>query len=215
MNWPESLREESRDQLYSFVDKYYKKLPKVDGKITGTGKEFLDNDIDALRHAFVSGVFTQEYSEVVANVFGLMNEWAPGLGSSSSYSSNSKNMDLWNNAVGRRYGKKTKGRFKLFKLLLKALKNGELIISPDTDSRKYNGKVFDLENSKKKVIVIKESKKGKNLSYLDLNQMKFLSRDDFLSEIKLGHYPRYEIKIINRQETPVSKKDGITPNNLG
>lgn len=84
MNWPENLREESKDQLYFFIDKYYKNLPKVDDKITGTG-----------------------------------NEWTPGLGSSSSYSSNSKNMDLWNNAVGRRYGKKTQGRLKLFKLLIK------------------------------------------------------------------------------------------------
>ena len=100
-------------------------------------------------------------------------------------------------------------------LLLKALKNGELIISPDTDPRQYNGKVFDLENIKNKVIVIKESKKGKNLSYLDLNQMKFLTRNEFLYEIKLGKYPRYEIRIIRGQETPVSKKDDRIPNNLG
>ena len=215
MNWPENLREESKDQLYFFIDKYYKNLPKVEGKITGTGNEFLDNDVDALRHAFVSGVFTQEYGEVIANIFGLINEWTPGLGSSSSYSSNSKNMDLWNNAVGRRYGKKTQGRLKLFKLLIKALRNGELIIYPDTDPRKYKGKVFDLESIKNKVIVIKESRKGRNLSYLDLNKMKFLTRDMFLSEIKLGQYPRYEIRIIRGHETPVSKKDGRLPNNLG
>jgi hypothetical protein len=89
-----------------------------------------------------------------------MNEWAPGLGSSTSYSSNSKNMDLWNNSVGRKYGKKTKSRLKLFKLLIKALKRGELIISPDEDPRKFTGKVFDLNSLKDKVIVIKESKKG-------------------------------------------------------
>lgn len=148
MHWPEALREEARDELYTLIDKYYKGLPKKDERITGIGKEFLDNDVDALRHAYVSGVFTQEYGEVIANVFGVMNEIAPGLGSSTSYSSNSKNMDLWNNSIGRRYGKKTKSRLKLFKLLIKALKKGELIINPDNDSRKFTGKIFDLNSLK-------------------------------------------------------------------
>lgn len=212
MYWPETLRAESLAEVYIYIDKYYKKLPKREGQITGVGIEFLDNDVDALRHSYTSGVFTQEYGEVLANVFGVMNEWAPGLGSSTSYSSNSKNMDLWNNSVGRKYGKKTNSRLKLFKLLIKALKRGELIISPDKDLRKFTGKVFDLNSLKDKVIVIKESKKGKNLMYFDLKKMKILSRQEFVSQIKLGNYPKYEIRIIRSEDTPVSKKAEIIPN---
>lgn len=41
---------------------------------------------------------------------------------SSANAENSTNMDLWNNSVGRKYGKKTKSRKDLFKVLMKALK---------------------------------------------------------------------------------------------
>lgn len=212
MYWPETLRAESQAEVYIYIDKYYKKLPKVDGRITGIGSEFLDNDVDALRHSYASGVFTQEYGEALANLFGQVNEWAPGVGSSTSYSSESKNMDLWNNAVGRKYGKKTKSRLKLFRLLIKALEKNELIINPDQDPRKFKGRVFNLNSLQDKVIVIKESKKGKNLKYFDFKKMAILSKEEFVSEIERGNYPKYEIRIINRENTPVSKKDKAIQN---
>ena len=65
------------------------------------------------------------------------------------------------------------------------------------------------------MIVIKESKKGKNLSYFDVENKIILSRQEFLSEIKLGKYSRYEIRFIQGEEIPVSKKDKLVPNNLG
>ena len=46
-------------------------------------------------------------------------------------------MDLWNNFVGQKYGKKSKTRKELFGHLLKALKNGELITDLN-DGRKYS-----------------------------------------------------------------------------
>ena len=212
MYWPETLRAEAQAEVYLYIDKYYKKLPKVDGRITGIGSEFLDNDVDALRHSYASGVFTQEYGEDLANLFGQVNEWAPGVGSSTSYSSESKNMDLWNNAVGRKYGKKTRSRLKLFKFLIKALEKGELITNPDKDPRKFKGRVFNLNSLQDKVIVIKESKKGKNLKYFDFKKMQILSREEFVSEIERGQYLKYEIRIIKGENTPVSKKNKIIPN---
>ena len=212
MYWPETLRAEAQAEVYLYIDKYYKKLPKVDGRITGIGSEFLDNDVDALRHSYASGVFTQEYGEDLANLFGQVNEWAPGVGSSTSYSSESKNMDLWNNAVGRKYGKKTRSRLKLFKFLIKALEKGELITNPDKDPRKFKGRVFNLNSLQDKLIVIKESKKGKNLKYFDFKKMQILSREEFVSEIERGQYPKYEIRIIKGENTPVSKKNKIIPN---
>lgn len=121
-------------------------------------------------------------------------------------------MDLWNNAVGRKYGKKTRSRLKLFKFLIKALEKGELITNPDKDPRKFKGRVFNLNSLQDKVIVIKESKKGKNLKYFDLKKMQILSREEFVSEIERGQYPKYEIRIIKGENTHVSKKNKIIPN---
>jgi hypothetical protein len=48
-----------------------RKLPKnQDGTINEFSEGFDDNDVDALRHAYVSGVFTQEYGELSADIFG-------------------------------------------------------------------------------------------------------------------------------------------------
>ena len=123
-------------------------------------------------------------------------------------------MDLWNNRIGRKLGLKTSGKLKLFKLILKALKNGELIIDPENDSR-INEVLSGKINIKNKVFVVKESKKGKNLSYFDFEKSVILSRSEFISEIQLGKYPFYEIRIVKGDETPVSKKDKNIPNNLG
>ena len=38
------------------------------------------NDVDALRHAYVSGVFTMEYSSLVARILGDMNEFRLNFG---------------------------------------------------------------------------------------------------------------------------------------
>ena len=143
-----------------------------------------------------------------------MNELVPFGGNSSSNSPNSRNMDLWNNWIGRKLGLKTSGKLKLFKLVLKALKNGELIIDPENDPRVTQVSYTKIQ-TKNKVYVVKESKKGKNMSYFDFEKSIILSRNEFITEIKLGNYPFYEIRIIKGDETPVSKKDKKMLNNLG
>ena len=73
-------------------------------------------------------------------------------------------------------------------------------------------------NAKKyqdKVVVVKETKKGKNLQYYDINSSLLFNRDEFISAINLGKYPRYEIRKIKGEDIPVSKKDNLVPNNLG
>ena len=60
--------------------------------LTPSGGVFQHNDVDAFRHAYVSGVFTQEYGENAAEVFGRLNEFlGPGV------YSNSKNPHSLNN----------------------------------------------------------------------------------------------------------------------
>ena len=76
-----------------------------------------------------------EHSEDVAEKLGRLQEFV--FSDSSLAHPDAENMDLWNNSIGRKYGKKAKSRDELFELLFKALKNNELIIDPD-DDRKYN-----------------------------------------------------------------------------
>ncbi len=210
-----SLKSICEQESYDLFDKYIRRLPrKSDGSYDLSTGEFYDNDVDAVRHAYTSGIFTQEYGEKVTEILGDINELVPLGGNSSSNSPNSKNMDLWNNRIGRKLGLKTSGKLKLFKLILKALKNGELILDPENDPR-VNQVLPTKVQTKNKVFVVKESKKGKNLAYFDVEKSVILSKGEFISEIKIGNYPFYEIRIIKGDETPVSKKDKNIPNNLG
>ncbi len=193
-----------------------RKLPKnSNGSINELASGFDDNDVDALRHAYVSRVFTQEYGETAADTFGRANEFFPFGGASSSHSTNSTNMDLWNNAIGRKYGKKSKTRKELFKNLMKALKNGELMIDPERDARKYTGAGEVKEMTAGMVIVLDESKKGKNRIFYDFLLKKVMNKAEFVVSIKNGDYPNYELRVIRGDEIPTSKKDEVTTDNLG
>ena len=124
--------------------------------------------------------------------------------------SNIRNMDLWNNHVGRKYGKKSKTRKELFDYLIKALKNGELIITPN-DPRKYSSDEKAIDAS---VIVLRESETGENQLLLDIKKMLILSKKEFVAKIKNKEYgDEYEVRTIDGKEIPASKRDG--KNNLG
>lgn len=209
------LKFKSEHEAYEFFDKYVRKLPKNgDDSFNKLAGGFDDNDVDAIRHAYTSGVFSQVYGEKVTLILGEMNELTP-MGGSSSNNTNSSKMDLWNNKVGIKYGKKTNGKLKLFKLLLKALNNNELITDPENDPRISSVKDVNAKKYQDKVVVVKETKKGKNLQYYDINSSLLFNRDEFISAINLGKYPRYEIRKIKGEDIPVSKKDNLVPNNLG
>ena len=80
MKWnPFALEAEAKKEVYKLINKNLRKLPKnKDGTFNELAEGFHDNDVDALRHAYVSGVFTQEYSESTADIFGRLNEYFPG-----------------------------------------------------------------------------------------------------------------------------------------
>ena len=42
-----------------------------------------------------------------------------------------------------------------------------------------------------------------------------ISKEEFVTSIKSGGYPDYEIRNIGEKETPVSKRDRFNFNNLG
>ena len=101
------LKNEALMDLYKRLDKDLRPLPKKpDGNIDPYGLGLEDNDLDALRYAYISGVYTLEYNEGTSELMGRLNELTSF--DSRSTSDLSENMDFWNNSAGRLYGKKAK-----------------------------------------------------------------------------------------------------------
>lgn len=171
-----------------------------------------DNDVDALRHAFISGVYTIEYNEGTAELLGRLNELTTF--DSQSTSALSENMDLWNNAVGRFHGKKVKTWDDLYLKLMQALKVKELIIELK-DTRKYKGEKSIKRVPKSFVIKIKENKTGANTEFLDIRKKIVMSKPDFIGAIKQGKYPGYAVRKHQSGEFPYSTRDKFSFNNLG
>lgn len=207
------LAKEARLEVYELIDKHYKPMPKnEDGTIDEYARGLANNDIDALRHSFVSGVYTMEYGEATADILGRLNEIRHF--NFAGKVDPSENMDLWNNAIGRKYGKKAKSRKELFELLLKALKDGELIADPK-DSRKYKGEKSIKRVPKDFVIKIKETKSGANIEFLDVHKKIIMTKEEFILAIKNHEYPNYSFKRVDGEEIPMSKRDRFKFNNLG
>ena len=209
------LSDKAEEESYQYFDKHIRPLPKRDdGTFDTANSIFADSDVDAFRHAYVSGVFTQELGEKIADRLGRWNELLPVASYSNKNNPKALNMDLWNNHVGREYGKKFKDKKELMKALHRALKNGELIIDLN-DPRKYTGQKGNTVSKSKPVIVLLENEKGRNDVFYDVIKKQVYSRDEFVAKINAGEYPGYTVKTINGIETPVSKPDGRGTNNLG
>jgi hypothetical protein len=205
------LKEQVIDEAYQYFDKNIRNLEKgSDGKVTPTGSGLVDNDTDAFRHAYASGVFTMEYGKKKAKKMG--DAWEI-LRIPSSGSGTDTEMDLWNNSIGRKYGAATKSRTELAELLKNALEKGELITTID-DPRSYKMSQDIAYDPEKPIIVIQENKTGRNKVFLDLSNGNVMNRKKFISLIEQGQYPGYQINRINSIPTPVSKKDNTPLNNL-
>ena len=185
---------------------------KPDGSIDPYGLGLEDNDVDALRHAYISGVYTIEYNEGLAELLGRLNEFTTF--DSQSTSALSENMDFWNNSVGRFYGKKAKTWDDLYQKQMKALKGNELIIDLK-DVRKYKGDKSIKRLPKSFVIKIKENKTGANTDFLDVRKRVVMSKTDFIEAIRKGKYPGYAIRKHQSGEFTYSTRDRFSFNNLG
>lgn len=70
------LQFDARDELYLLIDKHYKIMQKdSNGKINPQALGLADNDIDALRHSYVSAVYVIEFSYDTAELLGRLNEY--------------------------------------------------------------------------------------------------------------------------------------------
>lgn len=207
------LKDKALINLYERLDKDLRPMPKKsDGRIDLYGLGLEDNDVDALRHAFISGVYTIEYNEGIAELLGRLNEFTTF--DSQSTSAHSENMDLWNNDIGRSYGKKVKTWDELYLELMKALKTNELIIDLK-DSRKYKGDKKIKRMPKSFVIKIKENKTGANTEFLDVRKKVVMSKADFIVAIREGKYPGFAVRKHQSGEFPYSTRDRFSFNNLG
>jgi hypothetical protein len=207
LNSPSSLLKNLESESYEYFDRHVRKLPRnSNGEIDLTNTVTWGNDIDAFRHAYASGVFTHEFGESAAKLAGWLNE---KIGTQSHPSD--ENMDHWNNAVGRRLAKFYKTRDTLAKAVKEAMDRGELILSAE-DSRKYEG--AGLSHHKGIVVVLKESRTGANELFFDTLSSTTMTKSEFITSIENGLYPDYEIRTINGDTFPASKKDGIPNNNL-
>lgn len=204
---PNSLVKKLAKESYVYFDRYVRELPKnSDGSIDLSDVVTWDNDIDAFRHAFASGVFTHEYGETAAKLAGWLNEKF-----SVHSQPGDENMDHWNNAVGRRLAMKHKTRDALAKAIKEAMENGELILSPN-DDRRYEGATVEQDGA---VVVIKESKTGANELFFDIANSVVMTKDEFVAAIEGGNFPSYSIRIVDGGRIPVSKRDDDQGNNLG
>lgn len=207
MQWPFELRNVAAMEGYTYFDQAIRPLvKKPDGSIDIGHPSVVGNDVDAFRHAHVSGVFTQEYGETVAWIFGGINEWG-------SNDLADKNMDYWNNEVGRKLALKNHTRQALLEAVKASLELGELITSL-SDERVFSGEPVPEPQEGRSVIVLKENDTGGNEAFYDLHLKKGMSRDEFVSDIDAGYYPGYAIRTNNSSRYPAAKPDGDKSNNL-
>lgn len=109
-----------------------------------------DNETDAFRHAFLMASLARKYGNFTANIIGDMYEYS----NNNPDTAEAKEMDLWNNRVGREIGLKVADELKGYEntfsdehiedmtaiKIYNALKNGEMITNTD-DKRVYQGSV--------------------------------------------------------------------------
>ena len=143
MNPIKKLFEKYEQEAYQAYESVSgKKLRK---KEDGTYEKQGRNDaVDAFRHAYASAAVAQDYSRWASHIAGDTIELAGDL---SGQDVEERNMDDWNNAVGREIGSSTDTREEIKEAVWEALNNGDLIIDPYKDQRKYQS-YFERRNSK-------------------------------------------------------------------
>ena len=79
---------------------------------------------DAFRHAYASGAATKDIGEYLARVFGNASEVWGDLNGGKPWD---KNMDLWNNSVGRDMGRTAASRDEIARRVYESMRRGHLI----------------------------------------------------------------------------------------
>ncbi|MER2514304.1 MAG: hypothetical protein ABTQ25_18140, partial [Nitrosomonas ureae] len=88
--------------------------------------------LDTFTHTYTSAKLAQSFGNDVAKLLGDLNELRGGNTESL------KNMDLWNNRLGRELGGAITGDEALLDAVESAIRNNQTINAPDTDPRQYS-----------------------------------------------------------------------------
>ena len=89
-----SLKHDAEKEAYKFFNETIRRLKKnKNGEVDNKDLGLVDNDVDAFRHAYVSGRYAQEHGDVVAKVLGDAQEVFPGGSRHPQHSDVAKNMD--------------------------------------------------------------------------------------------------------------------------
>ena len=135
-----NLREQFSDEIYAKTKKYQKKY----GFEIGVGEhDTWNNEADAFKHAFMQAVLAQRFTSLISLILGRLHEWE---GDKTNQPKAEKNMDLWNNKVGREIFNEVKWELmgkrkkdfppeKIEQLyaqkIFERLQNGDLIANPN------------------------------------------------------------------------------------
>jgi hypothetical protein len=153
MNIKEKLELE-RKNFNEEIDTKTKKYQKIFGFEINLDSKYptWNNESDAFKHAFMQAVLSVRNNDFVSKFVGDFHEFEGDL---SKQPIDEKNMDLWNNAVGREIVKELKSEFgdikKVFvpehiedmiaMKIVQYMKAGQLITT-QKDTRKYDKKLF-------------------------------------------------------------------------
>ena len=118
----------------------------------GTQRRGMDDEIDAFRHAYMQAHMTIEYGKDIAKVIGnIYEKWGDYT---ESQNAKQRNMDLWNNEIGRQIGEEIKNETshlpdlttqKMYEDMIaekiyQRIQNGDMITEPQKDKRIYEEK---------------------------------------------------------------------------
>lgn len=112
----------------------------------------LNDEVDAFRHTFMQALLSLKIGETAARRLGTAWEIQGSL--SRDQDSNERNMDQWNNAVGREIAREVKTTIEgknytpqeiediVAEKVMQRMRKGDLITNPNTDHRKFNERSF-------------------------------------------------------------------------
>ena len=206
---PMRLRNEARFQCYVYFDKNIRALPKNKNGEFIEDNTFVDSDIDAFRHACVSGIFTMRFGNRPALIFGWLQEFFFPSGGPAG-----KAMDIWNNRKGRDAAKGLKSENSLFKKIDKMLQQDELATSPN-DPRLFGAELeINPIPHTGRFIRLGAPASGTDLTYFELSTQTQYTRKQLVSFIQAGKVPEYCLRKLGKRWYPVAKPDASSENNL-
>ena len=179
------------------------KYAKQYGLIIKPGTKGHNDEVDAFRHAFMQALLTLKTSENTARRLGTAYEVYGDI--SEHQSPKERNMDQWNNAVGREIAREVQITIKengyssqdiediVAEKVIQRMKKGDLIINPNLDNRRYNEKTF-----KERILNLKNRVFHKNeltINSIDSEEMKDVFLDQALERKGLPSKEELDSKV--------------------